>query len=125
MLHHKKKERKAMDKKFYTVIFVFLLFLVMPTVVIGNSFFIPDTSKQDTVKKEKPDFSSVDVVVEYDWSGPEKNIGVDVFVKKENGKPAVIIMIKGEVRRCEVELISGVVVKIYDPKTNKILKTYK
>jgi hypothetical protein len=114
-----------MDNKIYSFVFFFLLIILYPGTGIAGQFTVQDTTKQDTVKTDKPVFTNVDVVVEYDWSEPEKNNGVDVFVKKESGKISAVIMVKTDVRRCEVELISGVVVKIIDPKTKKLLKTYK
>ena len=81
------------------------------------------TAVADTVE-QAPDFTGVDVVVETEWSDPEKNENVDVFVDLK-GKHPHIVMQEVDHKLCEVRILKGVVIKIYDHKTGKLMKTYK
>jgi hypothetical protein len=82
------------------------------------------TSIADTAKEEVPDFTGVDVVVETEWSDPEKNENVDVFVNLKDKHPN-IVMREVTHKLCEVRILKGVVIKISDHSTGKLLKTFK
>jgi len=82
------------------------------------------TAIADTVNEERPDFTNVDVLVETEWSDPEKNVNVDVFVNLKDKYPH-IVMREMDHKLCEVRILKGVVIKILDHKTGKLLKTYK
>jgi hypothetical protein len=82
------------------------------------------TSIADTAKAEVPDFTGVDVVVETEWSQPEKNTNVDVFVNLKDKHPHIVIREVNH-KLCEVRILKGVVIKIFDHSTSKLLKTYK
>lgn len=81
------------------------------------------TSVADTVEERGPDFTGVDVVVETEWSETEKNVNVDVFVNLKDKHPN-IVMREVDHKLCEVRILKGVVIKILDHKTGKLLKTY-
>jgi hypothetical protein len=82
------------------------------------------TSIADTAKEEVPDFTGVDVVVETEWSDPEKNANVDVFVNLKDKHPHILIR-EVDHKLCEIRILKGVVIKIFDHSTGKLLKTYR
>ena len=84
------------------------------------------SAQQDSTKKViKPDYESVDVIVETDWGTTDKTENVDVFIKTENKGHTDIVMKKSKNQECIIELVPGLVVKIVDRKTKKIIKTFK
>ncbi len=84
-----------------------------------------DTTAVDTQATVKPDYQGVNVIVETDWGTTDKTENVDVFIRVEKGKRTEVVMRKSEHQECIVELVSGMVVKIIDRKTGKLLKTFK
>jgi hypothetical protein len=107
----------------------FVLILLIGIFGLANAGVQSDTSETvtavaDTVEEERPDFTGVDVIVETEWSEPEKNINVDVFVHLKDEHPN-IVMQEVNHKLCKVRILKGVVVKIFDHKTGKLLKTYK
>jgi len=102
----------------FSISLAFILFFSFAIPCYG--FYIQDTTKTDSA-----DYTNVDVIVETEWAGKDKNIDVTVYVKKENNQPSVIVMTKNHHTHCEVAIIPGVIIRIYDHKTGKLLKTYK
>ena len=95
------------------------LVFVLSGICFGNS-------QQDSTKKEvKPDFTGVDVLVETDWGTSDRTENVDVFIRTEPDGHIDIVMRKSNHQECIAELVPGVVVKIIDRKTKKVLKTFK
>lgn len=107
----------------------FVLIFLIGFFAAANAGVRSDTSETvtavaDTVEEVHPDFTGVDVVVETEWSEPEKNVNVDVFVSLKDKHPH-IVMKEVDHKLCEVRILKGVVIKIYDHKTGKLLKTYQ
>ncbi len=84
-----------------------------------------DTTVADSIAAPVPDFEGVNVIVETDWGTTDKTENVDVFITKGKNKHTDIVMRKSNHQECIVELVSGIVVKIVDRKTGKVLKTFK
>ena len=91
----------------------------------SGSLALQDTTVADSVTAPVPDFKGVNVIVETDWGTTDKTENVDVFIKKEKNQRTEIVMKKSDHQECIVELISGMVVKIVNRKTGKVLKTFK
>ncbi len=111
-----------------TIKITFLLMLFISINYAAPSKFMvigQDTAAVDSIKKPVPDYKSVNVIVETDWGTTDKTENVDVYIKKQKGKHTDLILKKSEHQECIIELVSGMVVKIVDRKTGKILKTYK
>ncbi len=82
-----------------------------------------DTAKIDTVKGKAPAFTNADVMVETEWGTSEKTENVKVFVFLEAKHPHLILM-ENKHKQCELRIVKGITIKIYDRKTGKLLKTY-
>jgi len=106
-------------------IFICIIFTACLSNLLSAGSFLPaDTTRADSLTKIEPQFKNVNVLVETEWGTTDKREGVDVYVKVKGKKPYEIEMRKGELQRCCVTLMSGVTVKILDPKSGKVLKTY-
>jgi hypothetical protein len=86
---------------------------------------VAETIPIDTTKEDYPHYKNVDVEINYQWSDPEVEKGVDVALKLENGKPQSIFIIHDRQKQCEIFLRQGVVIKIFDRNTGKVIKTLK
>jgi type 1 fimbria pilin len=90
-----------------------------------------DTTQTDTAQTQiiqsdtSTTYTHVDVVVETEWGGPEKNEDVTAEVGFKDGKPDHVVMRGVRYKQCEITLMEGMTVKIYNHKTGKLLKTYK
>jgi hypothetical protein len=84
-----------------------------------------DTTAADSIKKPAPDYKDVNVIVETDWGTTDKTEHVDVILRTGKNNHKEIVMQKSTFQECVVELVSGMVVKIVDSKTGKVLKTVK
>lgn len=84
---------------------------------------IADTTKIDTINGKAPAFTNVDVVVETEWGTSEKTENVKVYVFLEAKYPH-LIMTENKHKQCELRIVKGITIKIYDRKTGKKLKTY-
>ena len=94
--------------------------------VIMLSGLTRGSTQQDSTRKEvKPDFTGVDVLVETDWGTSDKTENVEVFIRTEADGHTDIVMRKSNHQECIAELVPGIVVKIIDRKSKKVLKTYK
>lgn len=82
-----------------------------------------DTAKIDTPKEKAPDFTNVDVVVETEWGTSDKTEDVNVFVYLNAEHPHLALS-ENKHKKCELRIMKGIVIKIYDRKTGKLLKTY-
>lgn len=107
---------------------IIALISITALVMTANAMVISDTTKtdttiKDTIKKVLPDFKNVDVVVETEWSAPEKTSNVDVYVHLKDEHPH-ITMIPDSHKQCEIRVIKGITIKILDSKTGKLLKKY-
>jgi hypothetical protein len=85
---------------------------------------ITDTTQADSLSKVKPDFENVNVLVETEWGTTDKRDAVDVYVKMKGKKPVEIEMMKDAHEKCSITLMPGVIVKIFDPKSGRLLKKY-
>jgi hypothetical protein len=110
-------------KSFYLT-FIFIVCIVAPALVMASSFSASDTATTDSLKTPRPDFTNVNVIVETAWGTIDKSVNVDVFVKMEGKKPSEIVLMKGQHQECSIELVEGVMVKITDPKSGRLLKRY-
>ena len=54
----------------------------------------------------------------------EEDKEVDVIVKEEPGKPIRLVLVKGSLRRCEITIRGGIVVKLFEAKSGKLLRTF-
>jgi len=113
-----------MQRKSYFIMFLFLCGFLLPPVLSAHNFFISDTTTRDSIKTPQPDFSNVNVIVETAWGTSDKSVNVDAFVVFEGKKPSEIILKKGEHQECSIDLIDGLVVKIINPKTGRLLKQF-
>jgi hypothetical protein len=111
-----------MQVRWIFICFIFAACLSNP-LSAGSSLPV-DTTRADSVTKIEPSFKNVNVLVETEWGSTDKREGVDVYVKVKGKKPYEIEMRKGELQKCCVTLMSGVTVKILDPKTGRVLKKY-
>lgn len=90
-----------------------------------------DTTQTDTTRTQiiqsdsSTTYTHVDVVVETEWGNPEKNENVTAEVVFKNGKADYVAMTGKRYKKCEITLMEGMKVKIYERKTGKLLKTYK
>jgi hypothetical protein len=82
------------------------------------------TIANDDSTTKTPDYKSVNVLIETEWSGPEKINNVDVFVVYENNVP-IKLDIFGKNNHCEIRIISGMSVKIINANTGKVLAQIK
>ena len=65
---------------------------------------------------------AIDAIVETEWSPAEKFVDVSVYVTYENSTPKSVTLV-GSNCDCEIVLLSGVVVKVLDRKSGKIIST--
>jgi len=101
------------------------LFALCPASPLTAAVMVRDTTAADTIKKPAPDFKDVNVVVETDWGTTDKTEHVDVFIRTGKSNHKEIVMQKSTFQECIVEVVSGMVVKIVNSKTGKVLKTLK
>lgn len=93
-------------------LFTFFAVMLLGSAVQASVY--QDTTATDTVYK------SVDVEVIYEWGDPERDNDVSVQVPKDTRHVEKIVIIQ-ESRRCEISLMKGVRVKIYDHKSKKLI----
>ncbi len=107
----------------FVISFMLVFFLVMAMSV----FSAPpqeDTTKTTVIETDSVvTYHHVDVLVEAEWGEPEKNEDVTAEVIMKNKEAEKIILSGGDYKTCEVSLIEGIVVKIYNHKTGKLIKT--
>ena len=78
--------------------------------------------ENEYVSIDEPNFEGVDVVVETAWGTTDKIESVDVLVLFKNQKPTGLVMARDRQKISEVTLVEGVVVKLLDHQTGKVLK---
>jgi hypothetical protein len=78
---------------------------------------------QNSPKPIKPDFENVDVFVECDWGDNENMVSSNVFDKTGTENPYLLIF-KNNGTLQEVLLVKGIIVRIFDHDSGKLLKTY-
>ncbi len=100
--------------------FMVFLFVLM----IGSNASAAGFSVDADTTEIKPDFKNVNVVVEYEWKDSETLEKVDVYLHLDAKEPNVEL-IASEFRKCEISIIDGIVLKIFDSQTGKLLKTIK
>ncbi|MCK6622704.1 MAG: hypothetical protein HUU32_18660 [Calditrichaceae bacterium] len=92
---------------------------------------LSDTTRADTTETQVVEsdtnvvYTNVDVVVESDWSKPERTERVSVEILFKNKKPDKVLMKGAGYKMCEITLMEGMTVKIINHKTGKLIKTYK
>lgn len=118
------KEGEIMRFFSFSLFFIFIFLQFGQAINPVHNLQIPEIiTAADTVAKA-PDYKGVNVVVETEWSDPEKINKVDVYVEYEKNQPNKLLL-QGENRKCEIILISGMDVKIIDPASGKLLKIFK
>ena len=83
-----------------------------------------DTTQADTVRQVQPDYVNVNVLIETEWGTSDKHENVDVRLNW-SGKKVTEVVIINKYSECSIILIEGVVVKIIDPKSGKVIKRFK
>ena len=78
---------------------------------------------QDIPKPVNPDYDDVDVFLECDWGANENMVQAKVFDKTMAEKPYLLIFKRNGTYE-EVSLIKGIIVRIFDHDSGKLLKTY-
>lgn len=107
---------------------IFVIFFLFTN---SHAATFSDTTQTDTAQTQiiesdtSTTYTHVDVVVETEWGDPEKNDDVTAEVEFKDGKPVHIVFMGARHKKCEISLMEGMQVKIYDHKTGKLLKTYK
>lgn len=100
-------------------------------VASAHAGVLSDTTRVDTTETRVVEsdtnavYTNVDVVVESDWSKPERTERVSVEILFKNKKPDKVLMKGAGYKLCEITLMEGMAVKIYNHKTGKLIKTYK
>ncbi|RMG20667.1 MAG: hypothetical protein D6732_28495 [Methanobacteriota archaeon] len=102
-----------------------LSFIIMCVALLTLPLAAQDTTKIEPEKKASPQYKNVDVEVVYPWGEKEAQTNVDAQVTYKNKKPHCIIIYKGVRKDCDIFIRGGVVVKIYDHQSRKLLKTFK
>jgi len=109
-----------MKTKLFSILFISLMYFSFSH--NNTSYAAYSSNLSDNII---PTYTHVDVILETDWSAPEKNEDVNVFIKKENNIPVSIIILREEHDDCEILIIPGAVIKIIDHNTGKLLKTFR
>ena len=102
-------------KNSFTLMLIFGLFL---STVVGYTNTPPNMPKPI-----KPDFENVDVFIECDWGANENMVQAKVFDKTKAENPYLLI-INNNGTNDEVLLIKGIIVRIFNHESGKLLKTY-
>lgn len=107
---------------------LFLLISLIALFSYTSAYSQTDTTKADstqieTPKEVPPDFTDVDVIVETEWSEPEKTSNVNVYLHLKDEHPH-ITMSPNSHQQCDIRIIKGITIKILDSKTGKLLKKY-
>ena len=113
-----------MQMKIIAVGFICSLCVFFAGPLLAGEAFIQDTTQTDTVRQAAPDFEKVNVTVETEWGTSDKHENVDVRLVREGKKVKEVVVIK-KFSECSVSLIPGVIVKIIDPETGKVLRRFK
>ena len=109
-----------MKTQLFSILFISLMYFSFSHNNTSYAAYSPNLS--DNII---PTYTHVDVVLEMDWSESEKNENVNVFVKKNNNTPVSIIILREGQNNCEILIIPGVVIKIFNHNTGKLLKTFR
>jgi hypothetical protein len=75
----------------------------------------------DTYEDE---YENVDVVMEMAWSDAIKTVGVNVVVISHNEEPVQLVLMKKKQKVCEITLMDGVVVKVYNHESGELVATF-
>lgn len=112
----------------------FLLLFVLVLMVFFNVIAfaaVSDTTQTDTTQTQVIEsdttivFTHVDVVVETEWGEPEKNENTTAELILKDGKAEKLIFMGEQHKKCEVTVMEGLTIKIYNRKTGKLIKTIK
>ncbi len=85
---------------------------------------VQDTTQVDTVSQVQPDYVNVNVFAETEWGASDKHENVDVRLNWSGKKVTEVVIINKNLE-FSIILIEGVVVKIIDPKSGKVIKRFK
>lgn len=107
------------------ILLLFCFFALCPAASLMVTNMSRDTTAADTIKKPAPDYKDVNVIVETDWGTTDKTEHVDVILRTDKNKHQEVVMQKSTFQECVVEVLPGMVVKIVNSKTGKVLKTLK
>ena len=113
-----------MQKKLCFCASIFFVCFIVSPLLPAYSNIISDTTAVDSIKTPQPDFSNVNVIVETAWGTPDKSVNVNVYIMRKGKNISEIVLKKGQHQECSIELMEGIVVKIIDPKSGRILKQY-
>jgi hypothetical protein len=110
---------------FFLTVFILFCCNRADAATFSDTTQIDTTGTQIIQSDTSTTYTHVDVIVETEWGDPEKNEDVTAEVGFKDGKPDHVVMMGARHKKCEVTLMEGMKVKIYDRKTGKLLKTYK
>lgn len=97
---------------------------IVVAIIATCIFYNAQADSPDKEKKMlKPTYTNVDVEIKYDWNGAEYFKDVNVWDKTQNEKPHLVISHKDR-GCCEILILEGVRVTIYDHNTGKTLNVY-
>ena len=91
--------------------------------ILSLNIICTASEPQENEKPIKTDYKNVDVFIECDWGENDTMEQVSVMDKSGDKKPRLIIIGQDWTRQ-ELYLIEGIVVRIFDHKNHKLLKTY-
>lgn len=120
-----------MKQQTFYLFFMGALLCALLTAGPARAGAISDTTATDTTETQVVEsdtnvvYTNVDVLVESDWSKPERTDRVAVEILFKNKKPDKVLMRGAGYKMCEITLMEGMTVKIYNHKTGKLVKTYK
>ena len=113
-----------MQKKLIIICFIFGMCVFFTCPLLAYYSTSQDTVQTDSIIQVKPDYVNVTVLVETEWGTSDKHENVDVRLIWSGKKVKEIVVIKKH-SECSVTIIEGVVVKIIDSKSGKVLKRFK
>jgi archaellum component FlaG (FlaF/FlaG flagellin family) len=117
--------------KMSAFLLLFIIFIITLFIATSSAETLSDTTRIDTSKQQIIEsdtsiiYTKVDVLVQSDWGDPEKTEDVMAEIIMKDGKPVKVIFKGVRHKTCEVTLMAGLTVKIYDHKAGKLLKTVK
>lgn len=115
---------KVISHPLVFVMIIFSIFLSSDKAVSASTY--ANSIDTDTTKTNKTEYRNVDVQVKTDWGWLEKFEDVNAELKNKNRKPCKIIIMKKEDERkqCEIQILEGVNIGIFDHDSGKLLMNY-
>lgn len=102
------------------------IILVFVTIALGLLFTgntYAQVAATDTTLDGHPYYKNVDVLINYGWGDPERINNVNAIIKMEKKVAVAVIVEKPGGTKIEFTLKYGIVIKLFDHKTGKLLRT--